>query len=110
MDSHDNNLFNKVIGQTDRFACDYLCKALKEIDNRSSSLASVWKLHSSHDSNRQLTLITMGYKGRDYDTKTLSYSTVRDLQGLGHLGLGKRAYWELVMIHLRDGVVFQLEV
>ena len=48
----------------------------------------------------------MGYKGRDHDTKTLSYSTVRDLQRLGHLGLGKKAYWELARILCRDGVVF----
>ena len=48
----------------------------------------------------------MGYKGRDHDTKTLSYSTVRDLQRLGHLGLGKKAYWELARILRRDGVVF----
>ena len=69
------------------FACDYLRNALEEIDDRSSSSASVLKLHSSLDSNRQLTLTTVGYKGRDHDTKTLSYSTVRDLQRLGHLGL-----------------------
>ena len=32
--------------------------------------------------------------------------TVRDLQRLGHLGLGKKAYWELARILRRDGVVF----
>ena len=66
----------------------------------------VLKLHSSLDTNRQLALTTVGYKGRDHDTKTLSYSTVRDLQRLGHLGLGKKAYWELARILRRDGVVF----
>eukprot|EP00800_Vazella_pourtalesii_P017338 TRINITY_DN5241_c0_g1_i1.p1 TRINITY_DN5241_c0_g1~~TRINITY_DN5241_c0_g1_i1.p1 ORF type:complete len:128 (-),score=8.72 TRINITY_DN5241_c0_g1_i1:176-559(-) len=68
-------------GQTVRFACDYLHNALKEIDDRSSSSVSVLKLHSSLDSKRQLTLTTCGIS-RDHDTKTLNYSTVRDLQRL----------------------------
>ena len=129
MDSHDKNSCNKVWkhprsapqaaqlfaervqsrGHTDRFACDHLRNALREIEDdkaSSTSSASVLKLHSSLDTNRQLALTTVGYKGRDHDTKTLSYSTVRDLQRLGHLGLGKKAYWELARILRRDGVVF----
>ena len=31
---------------------------------------------------------------------------VRDLQRLGHLGLGKKAYWESARIPRRDGVIF----
>ena len=99
MDSHDKNSCNKVWkhprsapraaqmfaervqarGHTDRFACDYLRNALKEIEDdkaSSTSSASVLKLHSSLDTNRQLTLTTVGYKGRNHDSKTLSYSTV----------------------------------
>ena len=60
--------------------------------------------------NRQLALTTVGYKGRDHDTKTLSYSTVRDLQRLGHLGLGKKAYWELAGPFVEMKSSFQLEV
>ena len=81
---------------------------MKEIEDdkaSSTSSASVLKLHSSLDTNRQLALTTVGYKGRDHDTKTLSYSTVRDLQRLELLGLGK-AYWELARILRRDGVDF----
>ena len=64
------------------------------------------KLHSSLDSNRQLAVSRAGYKGRDYATKNLSESTVRDLQRLGHLGLGKKAYRESARILRRDGVIF----
>ena len=90
--------------QTDRFACFYLHNTLEEIDDRSSSSASVLMLNSSLDLNRQLILTTVGYKGRDYDTKTLSFSTVRDLQRLGHLGLVKKVNWELARILRRDAV------
>ena len=111
MDSHDKNACNKVLkhprsapqaaqlfgervqarGHADRFACDYLRSALKEIENEkttSTLSTSVLKLHPSLDSNRQLALNSVGHEGRNHDTKTLSYSTVRDLQRLGHLGLG----------------------
>ena len=128
MDSHDKNACNKVLkhprsapqaaqlfgervqarGHADRFACDYLRSALKKIENEkttSTLSTSVLKLHSSLDSNRQLALTSVGYEGRNHDTKTLSYSTVRDLR-LGHLGLGKNAYWEMARILRRDGVIF----
>ena len=90
--------------------CNYLRDALQEIEveetTSTSSNTTVLKLHSSLDSNRQLAVSTAGYKGRDHATKTLSESTVRDLQRLGHLDLGKKAYWELARILRRDGVIF----
>ena len=96
-------------GNTNRFACDYLRNALHEVEDgeaKFTSSTSVLKLQSSLDTNRQLAITTVGYKGRDHDTKTLSHSTVRDLQRLGHLGLGKKAYWELARILRKDGVIF----
>ena len=44
---------------------------------------------------------SVGYEDRNHDTKT-----VRDLQRLGHLGLGKNVYWEMARILRRDGVIF----
>ena len=103
MDNHDNNLCNKTMqhpssarqasqsffervqarGYTDKFVCNYLRDALQDIEAEVTSVLSnpsVLKLHSSLDSNRQLAVTTAEYKGRDNITKTLSESTVRDLQ------------------------------
>ena len=74
------------------------------------SSASVLKLHSSLDTNRQLALTTVGYKGCDYETKTRSHSSVRDLQRLGHLDFGKKASCELARILRKDGVIFPVGV
>ena len=96
-------------GNTKRFACDYLRNMLHEVEDEEAkftSSASVLKLHSSLDTNKQLALITVGYKRRDHETKTLSHSTVQDLQRLGHRDLGNKAYWELAGILHKDGVIF----
>ena len=63
-------------------------------------------LNHPYDSNNRLAITTIGYEGRDVVLKQLSVETARDLQRLGHLGLGKKSYWELGRILRRDGISF----
>ena len=63
-------------------------------------------LNHPYDSNNNLALTTVGYEGRGAVRKQLSVEAARDLQRLGHLGLGKNSYWELGRILRRDGISF----
>ena len=46
-------------------------------------------LNHPHDSNHGIVVLTVGYEGREGVNKKLSVEAARDIQRLGHLGLGK---------------------
>ena len=66
------------------------------------------RLHHPYDSNNQIVVSTVGYEGRNCVNTRLSVEAVRDIQRLGHLGLGKHSYWELGRILLREGIMFPI--
>ena len=51
-------------------------------------------LNHPYDSNHEIAVFTVGYEGRGVNKK-LSVEAARDIQRLGHLGLGKHSYWKL---------------
>ena len=63
-------------------------------------------LNHPYDSNHGIAVSTVGYEGREGVNKKLSVEAARDIQRLGHLGLGKHSYWELGRIIRRDGITF----
>ena len=54
-------------------------------------------------------LTTVGYEGKNTVLKQLSVETARDIQRLGHIGLGKQTYWELPRIYVEKEFHFPLE-
>ena len=65
-------------------------------------------LHHPYDSNNQIVVSTVGYEGRSRVNTLLSVETARDIQRLGHLGLGKHSYWEIGRILRREGITFPI--
>ena len=66
-------------------------------------------LHHPYEHNNQIVqLATVGYEGRNCANTRLSVKAVRDIQRLGHLGLGKHSYWELGRILRREGITFPI--
>ena len=63
-------------------------------------------LNHPYDSNHGIAVSTVGYEGREGVNKKLSVGAARDIQRLGHLGLGKHSYWELGRILRRDRITF----
>ena len=63
-------------------------------------------LNHPYDSNHGIVVSTVGYEGRECVNKKLSVEAARDIQRLGHLGLGKHSYWELGRILRREGINF----
>ena len=64
--------------------------------------------HHPYDSNNQIVVSTVGYEGKNCANTRLSVKAVRDIQRLGHLGLGKHSYWELGRILRREGITFPI--
>ena len=62
-----------------------------------------------YDSNNRLAVTTVGYEGRNTVLKQLSVETTRDIQRLGHIGLGKQTYLELARIHVEKEFPFHQE-
>ncbi|KAI6660182.1 hypothetical protein LOD99_10493 [Oopsacas minuta] len=52
-------------------------------------------LHHPYDSDSQIVVSTVSYAGRNCVNTRLRVEAARDIQRLGHLGLGKHSYWEL---------------
>ena len=53
------------------------------------------ELNHPYDSNNRIAATTVGYQGRGTVFKQLSVEAARDIQRLGNIGLGKKAYYEL---------------
>ena len=95
-------------GYTSNVAVNYVKETL-QLERKDISCSSnnpPIGLNHPYDSNNRLAITTVGYEGRGAVLKQLSVEAARDLQRLGHLGLGKNSYWELGRILRRDGISF----
>ena len=127
LDNHDNKFCSSVFkyphsaiagklfaervearGYTSNMAVNYIKETLQQ--ERKDVSCSINNppigLNHPYDSNNRIAITTIGYEGRGVVLKQLSVETARDLQRLGHLGLGKKSYWELGRILRRDGISF----
>ena len=89
-------------GFTSSIAAKHIKNTLMQEDTAQFPIS----LNHPYDSNNKIVVSTVGYEGRDYVQKSLSVVAVRDIQRLGHLGLGKHAYWELGRILRKEGITF----
>ena len=65
-------------------------------------------LHHPYDTNNPIVVTTVGYEGRNRVNTRLRVEAARDIQRLGHLGIGKHTYWELGRILRREGITFPI--
>ena len=64
------------------------------------------ELNHPYDSNNRIAITTVGYQGRGTVFKQLCVEAARDIQRLGNIGLGKKAYYELGRILRQGGISF----
>ena len=96
-------------GFTSNLASKYIKDTIehKRIE-RSDPLNSPIELNHPYDSNNIIAVTTVGYEGRGTVLKQLSVEAARDIQRLGNIHLGKKAYYELGRILRQEGIYLPL--
>ena len=97
-------------GYTESFTTNFLTNTLKGLasDNNIITPFKTLSLHHPYDSDNQLAVTTVTYKREKQNLiRIICREAVRDMQRLGHLGLGKKSYFELGRILRKEGFVFQ---
>ena len=85
-------------GYTENFTTNFLTNTLEGSASGNGIITpfKTLSLHYPYDSNNQLAVTTVPYKREKQNpSRILSREAVRDMQRLGHLGLGKKSYFEL---------------
>ena len=98
-------------GYTKNLTANFLVNTLGSVgDNNLISPFNTLSLNRPFDSNNQIAVTTIPYKntGPNNSHHVLSREAVRDKQKLGHLGLGKKSYFELGRILRKEGIRFPM--
>ena len=78
---------------TSKIASGTIKHALEQEGNtQPDSYKPLVGLNHPYDSSNKLTVTTVGYEGRNTVLNQLIVETARDIQRLGHIGLGKQFY------------------
>ena len=97
-------------GYTENLTTNFLVSSLEGSvsDNSLITPFNALSLRHPFDSNNQLAVATIPYKSakQNISNHVLSREAVRDMQKLGHLGLGKKSYFELGRILRKEGIHF----
>ena len=64
------------------------------------------ELYHPYDSNNRIAVTIIGYQGRGTVLEQLSVEVARDIQRLGNIALGKKAYYQLGRIFCQEGIYF----